>query len=97
MSASCLRTYAGVDLDVLLLQVGAFEGDLLEQLFHDGVQPARADVLGGLVDAGGELGDVFQRVVGEDQADAFGFEQRRVLLDQRVLRFLEDADEILLR
>jgi hypothetical protein len=31
------------------------KGDLLEQLFHHRVQPARADVLGLLVDLEGDL------------------------------------------
>ena len=31
------------------------------------------------------------------QLDAFGLEQRHVLLDQRVFRLLQDADEIRLR
>ena len=39
---------------------------------------------------------LFQRVVGEGQLDALGLQQRRVLLDQRVLGLLQDADEILL-
>ena len=48
-----------------------------------------------LVHLRGELRHLFQRVVGEDQLDAFGLEQRRVLLGQRVLRLLQNADEIL--
>ena len=44
----------------------------------------------------GEARDLFQGVLGELQLDAFGFEQRHVLLDQRVLRFGQNADEILL-
>ena len=35
-------------------------------------------------------------VLGEAQLDALGLEQRHVLLGQRVLRLLQDADEILL-
>ena len=37
------------------LQVRAFEGDLFEQLLHDGVQPARADVFGAFVDRAANL------------------------------------------
>ena len=37
------------------------------------------------------------RIVGEGQLDAFGIQQRDVLLDQRVLGLLQDADEICLR
>ena len=77
-----------------LLQVGALEGDLLQHLLHDGVQAAGADVLGALVDAGGEAGDLFERVVGEHQLDPLGFQQRRALLDERVFRLREDADEV---
>ena len=43
----------------------------------------------------GKVGDALDGVVGELELDAFGVEQRDVLLDQRVLRLLEDADEIL--
>jgi hypothetical protein len=50
------------------------------------VQAAGADVLGVLVDTGGELGNLGQGVAGEAELDAFGLEQRLVLLDQRVLR-----------
>ena len=38
-----------------LEEVGGLEADLVEHALHDGVQAARADVLGGLVDAEGEL------------------------------------------
>ena len=58
----------GVDLDVLLLQVGRFEGKFIENFFQNGVQAARADVFGLLVDAGGESRDGRDGVVGEDRA-----------------------------
>src|ERR1035437_4374793 len=89
-----LADVGGVHSHGFLLQVGAFEGDFLQHLLHDGVQAARADVLGAFVDLGGELRHLCQRVVGQDQFDAFGFEQRGVLLGQRVFRLLQDADEI---
>ena len=38
-------------------EIGALEGDLLEQLLHDRVQAARADVLRALVDVVREVGD----------------------------------------
>ena len=44
----------GVNLDVLLLQIGAFEADLFEHLFQNCMQPAGADVLGYLVDLHGD-------------------------------------------
>ena len=46
------------------------------------------------VDLRGEFRDFFQRVVRQHQLDAFGFQQRDVLLGQRVLRLFENADEI---
>src|SRR2546425_425182 len=68
-----------IDLDRFLLQVGALERNLLEQFFHDRMETPRPDVLGSLVDLRGELGYFFQGVVGENQLDTLGLEQRRVL------------------
>ena len=46
---------------VLSAQVRPLERDLVEQLLHHRVQPARADVLGALVDDGREVGDAADR------------------------------------
>ena len=58
------------------------------------MQAARADVFGRLIHLGGETRDFLQRVIGEIELDPLGFEQRRVLLGERVLRLFEDADKI---
>ncbi len=75
-------------------ELGRVERHLVEQPLHDRVQPARADVLGPLVDEGRELGDRRDAFVGERQVDAFGRHQRHVLLDQRAPRLGEDAHEL---
>ncbi|MCK7518679.1 MAG: hypothetical protein MZV64_13645 [Ignavibacteriales bacterium] len=65
-------------------EVGPFERDLVEQLLHDRLQPARADVLHPLVDQRRQFRHPLDGVVGELEVDALGGEQRRVLRDQRV-------------
>src|SRR5579863_7307859 len=47
----------GIDLDGLFLEVRRFERQFIENFFHDGVQPARADIFGLFVYRGGEFGD----------------------------------------
>jgi len=39
-----LADVSAIDLDVFLLQVGAFEGNLFQQLFRDGMETAGADI-----------------------------------------------------
>src|SRR5256884_1479897 len=48
-----------------------------------------------LVDAGGQAGDGGNRVFGESQLHALGFEERGILLDKRVLRLGQNSYEIL--
>ena len=59
------------------------------------MEAAGADVLGLLVDAGGEAGEGGDGVFGESQLHAFGFEKRGILLDESVLWLREDSNEIL--
>src|SRR5579871_513514 len=84
----------GVDLNVFLFKVRSFEGKLIQNLFEDRVETAGANIFSLLVDAGGEFRDGFDGVVGDVELEAFGFEQRDVLLDERVFRLGEDADEV---
>src|ERR1035441_6812964 len=63
-----------IHLDGLLLEIGAGERYFLQQLFHDGVQAARADIFARFVDLRGELRHLFQRIVGENQFDALGLQ-----------------------
>src|SRR3972149_3243739 len=43
-----------IDLDSFLLEVRPFEGNLIEQPLHDGMQPPRANVFGLLIDQRGK-------------------------------------------
>src|SRR5450759_2808262 len=61
---------------------------LEHQLFDDHLQAAGSDVSQERL-----LGDRLEGVVGELQVDVFELEHRLVLLDERVLGFLEDLDE----
>src|SRR5467141_2735930 len=83
-----------VNLHVFLLEVGRFERDFVENFFEDGVQAAGADVFGLLVDAGGEAGNGGDGIFGDVELDAFGFQQRHVLFDQRILRLGQNANKI---
>ena len=59
------------------------------------MQAASADVFRLLVDARGEAREGRHRIFGEIQLQAFGFQKRDVLLDERVLWLGEDSNEIL--
>src|SRR5215469_2538220 len=85
----------GVNFNVLFFEVGSLERDFVENFFKNSVQAARANVLGLLVDASGKAGHCGNGVFRKIQLQSLGFEQRGVLLDERVLRLGEDADEIL--
>src|SRR5262249_25527040 len=89
-----LAHVVGIYFDRLFLQVGTFEGDLLQQLLENRVQPPRADILGRFVHARGKGGDLLNGVVGERELDALSVEQRLILLDQRVLGLLQDANKV---
>src|SRR5579864_5480764 len=84
----------GVELDRLFLHFRRLKGDLLEDLFENRMQAARADVFGMLVYARGVAGDGRDGVVAERKLEAFGIEESDVLLDEGVFRFREDAHEI---
>lgn len=92
-----LADIAGVDRDARAAPVAGVEADFLQQAFHDGVQPAGADVFHRRVDLGGEARKLVDRVVREVQVDLFGLQQRLVLLDQAGFRLGQDAAEILPR
>src|SRR6266852_1062335 len=83
-----------IHFDVFLLEVRSLEGQLVEDFFENGVEAAGADVFRLLVDHGSELRDGVDGVVGDVELDAFGFEQRDVLLNERVLGLGENADEV---
>src|SRR6267143_3032972 len=85
----------GIDFNVFLLEVGRLEGEFVENLFKDSVKPAGADVFRLLIDAGSEFRDSVDSIVGDVELDAFGFEQRDILLDERILGLGENAHEVL--
>ena len=89
-------TYAALISTSAHLHVGGFEGEFFEQPLEDRVQPAGADVLRGLVHLVGESASASMASSVNSSVDAFGLQQRRVLLGERVLRLGEDADEVVL-
>ena len=97
MSASIRIDVRLVNHDALLDQVGPLERHLVEQLLHHRVQPARADVLGALVDDAWRIGDPLRSASSvKTSVDALRLHQRHVLLDERAARFGENADELVL-
>jgi len=86
-----------VDDHVLVAHLRGVEGELVEQAFEDGVEAPRADVLGAIVDRLGHGRDLVDGLVAHLDLESLGFEQRRVLADERVLRFGEDAHHVLAR
>ncbi len=77
--------------------IGRAEGDLFEQLLHDRVEPPRPDILGPLIDRGGDIRHGLHRVLSEGQGDALGLQELHVLTDEGVPRLGQDADKILPR
>ena len=52
--------------------IRGIERDLVQKSFHDGVQPARADILRALIHQGGDLGDLGDRLFRKKQGDPLG-------------------------
>ena len=84
------------DRDRLSFQVRGLKTDFLEKLFHDGVQPAGADVFGILIDFTGDPGDFLDSIISEFESHLFRFQQLGVLDDERVFGFGEDPHKIFL-
>src|SRR5205823_1053433 len=85
-----------VELNALFGEVGQLEQHVFEQVGHDGVEPAGADVFHALVGLGRDAGDLLDAVGRELERGALGGAQRGVLLGERVLGLRHDADEVLL-
>ena len=64
------------------------KADVGKDLFHDGVEPAGTNVLGGSVDFLCKGGDFLQAVLTEAQAYAFCAKQSRILLCEGIGRLL---------
>src|SRR2546427_728679 len=88
---------AGVDGQLLAGHLRGVERDLLQQPLHDRVEPARPDVLCARVHLHRNVRDRLHRIRRERESHLLRPQQLRVLLEQRVLRFRQDADEILAR
>ena len=86
----------GVDDERVAPALLGLETDVLEQLLHHRLEPARADILDRFVDLGGDAGERLDAVLGEGDGDALGVEKRLILLGQAGAGGREDADEILL-
>src|SRR6266481_858500 len=84
----------GVDLDLLAAHLRRGEGDLFQELLHHRVEPPGSDVLGALVDRGGDLGHLLDRVLSERQRHALGLQQLHVLANKGVFGFAQNADKI---
>ncbi len=93
-SASIRLTYASSMVTLVAEAIRCVKGDLVEQSLHHRVQAPGADVLGLLVHLGGQRRHALDRVFGERDLDAFGRQQRDVLLHQGALGLGEDADEV---
>src|SRR5881296_3367673 len=91
------RHVAGVDGQLLAGHVRSIERDLIQQSLHDRVEAPRPDVLRARVHLHRDLRDRLHRVRREPERHLLRSEELGVLRDQRVLRFRQDADEILAR
>src|ERR1700674_958731 len=76
----------GVHFYVLFFQIGCFKRNFVENFFENGVQAARADIFCLLVHACAESRDGGDGIFGNVKLDAFGFQERHVLLNECVLR-----------
>src|SRR5262245_24647673 len=77
----------GIDRQLLADQVRRLERHLFQELLHHRVQPARPDVLGPLVDGGGDLRDRVHGVRRERERDTLRLQELDVLAHQGVLGF----------
>src|SRR5262249_31792278 len=84
----------GIDPKPVAAPVRGLKGDLVQNLFHDGVEAAGPDILGALVDQGRKFGDLLQPIGGEFDLHLFSVHQRLVLRGKRIGRLLQDAQEI---
>src|SRR5262249_42908537 len=86
-----------IDSQLLAPQLGSLERHVFQELLHHRIQTARPDVLGPLVDGGGDLRDGVHGVRREREDHALRLQQLDVLPHQGVLGFAQNADKILAR
>ena len=72
------------------------KGNVRQKIFHNGMQTARAYILGSVVYILGNFGDFGYRVGGEMQIDVVDRKQSRVLRGNRVLRLGKNVYEVVL-
>ncbi len=80
----------------LLLEIGGFEGDVVQEGFHDGMEAAGSDVLHLLIHLSGKAGYLGDGILFKHQPNILRLQKGDILFDQGILRFLQYADEILL-
>src|SRR5262249_154526 len=85
----------GVYDELLAFFVRGLKADFVEHALHDGMEAAGADVFSAFVHAEREVRDFFERVGGEFEFHALGFQQGGVLLGERRLGLGEDLDEVI--
>ena len=78
-------------------QVAGAERHFFKQALKQRVQTTGTDVFGFLVNLPGDLSDAFDAAWLELDGQAFGFQQRTVLLGERRVRLAEDAFEVFRR
>ncbi len=69
----------------------------LEHHVEEGELDDRAQAAGAGLAREGVLGDLDERIVGEDELDRVVAEEALVLADERILRLGEDLDEVVMR
>ena len=86
----------GIDLHLDPIHVRGLKGNILEEPFHDGVEPSSSDVFGRVVHRAGNTGNFLDCIRGKAQIYALGRQEGGVLLDEGVLGLGQDPDKVLL-
>src|SRR5262249_27829108 len=91
-----LANISRIYFDVFLFQIRAVKGHVFQKFLENRVKAASADVFGGLIHPSCKIRDLLKRLLVELQLSPFGVQQRLILFDQRVLRLLQNANEVFL-
>src|SRR6185369_11344327 len=76
----------GIDDESLLLQLATGEGDFIEQLLHQRVEAARANVFRSLVHFRSVARNGLQSIVGEAQVNTLSLHESHILVGERISR-----------